>query len=211
MRSSRSPHATGSPSSRTRARRTAPNYKGRRGRQPRRRRLLQLLSRQEPRRLRRRRHGRHQRRRHAEDHAHAARLGPGAEVPPRAQGLQLPDGRAPGRHPPREAAPSRARGPRRAGARAPSTTGSLPATSWCRRRRRRSTRSTSTTSTRSGRADRDRPAADAAGQRHRHRHPLSDPGAPAGGARGPRSQGGGLPGVGARRRSRCCRCRCSRS
>ena len=52
--------------------------------------------------------GRHQRRRASPTHdAHAARLGPGAAVPPRAQGLQLPHGRHPGRGPARQAAPPR--------------------------------------------------------------------------------------------------------
>ncbi len=55
--------------------------------------LLQLLSRQESRRLRRGRHGGHQQRRARQDHPDAARLGPGEALSPRAQGLQLPDGR----------------------------------------------------------------------------------------------------------------------
>ena len=97
----------------------------------------------------------HQRRRHAEDHADAARLGRGEEVPPRAQGLQLPDGRAPGRHPPRQAPP-----PGRVDRGAPRARRRLrpaprrqrlvqaPASAGLRA-------STSTTSTRCGRSDRD--------------------------------------------------------
>ena len=81
----------------------------------RRHRLLQLLSRQEPGRLRRGRHGRHQRRR---DCAQTIRMlrdwGAGDEVRPRAEGLQLPDGRHPGRGPAREAAGTSRPGPRRA-------------------------------------------------------------------------------------------------
>ena len=43
----------------------------------------------------------------AQDDADAARLGPGEALPPRAEGLQLPHGRHPGRDPARQAAPSR--------------------------------------------------------------------------------------------------------
>ena len=69
----------------------------------RRRRLLQLLSGQEPRRLRRGRGDRHQQRGHRGAGPHPARLGAARALPSCPQGLQLPDGRDPGRDPVGEA------------------------------------------------------------------------------------------------------------
>ena len=69
-------------------------------RQHRRHRLLQLLSRQEPRRLRRGRHGRHRRQRDARDaRSRCCATGARSSGITTSAGLQLPDGRHPGRDP----------------------------------------------------------------------------------------------------------------
>jgi hypothetical protein len=71
-------------------------YRGRPAGSPGRHGLLQLLPGQDAGRLRRRRHGGDRRPELGAAPAHAARLGRGAEVPPRRQGLQLPHGGHPG-------------------------------------------------------------------------------------------------------------------
>ncbi len=54
-------------------------------------------------------------------------------------------------------------------------------------------------------------AADAAVERHRHRHPLPDSGPPPAGLRGSRATGRATSRTRSRRPTRCCRCRCSPS
>ena len=145
---------------------------------------------------------------HAQDDAHAARLGPGAALPPRAQGLQLPHGRHPGRHPARQAAPPRGldRGPPRARAairRAAGDVGVVQAPE-----RAAPTAATSTTSTPSAADDRDDLQRALHGRGHSdrastirfrctcsRRTPIS-----AIGAAISRSPSGGA--------TKCCRCRC---
>ena len=146
-----------------------------------------------------------------EEDADAARLGPGEALPPRAEGLQLPHGRHPGRHPAASSCATSKPGPRR-GARARGTTtrclpdsdaragagaGRRPAArlSHLRRAHARSRRACS--SILQARRRPDRPA-------------LSDSGAPAGGARRSRLQGRRLPAVRSGGRTKCCRCRSSR-